>query len=96
MCGIIGIIGSNNLAEELYAGLLGLQHRGQDFAGIQSYNPDHPISESGISSEITAGLVDNLSSRARGFRTVDSLNSWIIALCKERGTIKCRGKYQQN
>lgn len=41
-------------------------------------------------------LVDDLSSRARGFRTVASLNAWIIALCKERGTIKCRGKYQQN
>ena len=63
MCGIIGIIESKSLAEELYAGLLGLQHRGQDFAGIQSYDPNHSISESGISSEITAGLVDNLSSR---------------------------------
>lgn len=41
-------------------------------------------------------LVDDLSSRARGFRTVTSLNAWIIALCKDRGTIKCRGKYQQN
>lgn len=41
-------------------------------------------------------LVNDLFSRAHGFRTVTSLNAWIIALCKERGTMKCRGKYQQN
>ena len=41
-------------------------------------------------------LVDSLVLRARGFRTVASFDAWIIALCKDRKTIKCRGKYQQN
>jgi len=38
MCGIIGIIGNNDVAVEAYEGLLCLQHRGQDSAGICTYS----------------------------------------------------------
>jgi len=38
MCGIIGIISDRDVLPELYLGLIGLQHRGQDSAGILSYN----------------------------------------------------------
>ncbi len=38
MCGVIGIYGKSDVVEEIYAGLFALQHRGQDSAGIITYN----------------------------------------------------------
>jgi amidophosphoribosyltransferase len=40
MCGIIGVFGNQNAAKEAYQGLLVMQHRGQDAAGILSYDFD--------------------------------------------------------
>ncbi len=34
MCGFVGIIGNNSVAQELYDSLIALQHRGQDAAGM--------------------------------------------------------------
>ena len=38
MCGIVGIVGHNDVAAQLYDGLGVLQHRGQDAAGIATAN----------------------------------------------------------
>jgi amidophosphoribosyltransferase len=38
MCGVVGVIGSPASSLEVYQGLLSIQHRGQDAAGILSYN----------------------------------------------------------
>lgn len=38
MCGIIGIFSHNEVATDLYDGLIHLQHRGTDAAGILTYN----------------------------------------------------------
>jgi len=38
MCGIVGIISNKKVAVEIYEGLMCLQHRGQDSAGIATYN----------------------------------------------------------
>jgi len=53
MCGIIGLIGRNGVARDLSDGLLSLQHRGQDAAGITTFDDSfHVIKESGLVSEI--------------------------------------------
>jgi len=38
MCGVVGIFGSDYVAQEIYDGLITLQHRGQDAAGIMTYD----------------------------------------------------------
>lgn len=38
MCGIVGMIGNKEVAVEVYEGLICLQHRGQDSAGIATYS----------------------------------------------------------
>ena len=38
MCGVIGIYGTEDVVHELYQGLLSVQHRGQDAAGIITYD----------------------------------------------------------
>ncbi len=40
MCGILGLMENHPVAQEIYDGLIVLQHRGQDSAGIMTYN-DH-------------------------------------------------------
>ncbi|MCS6837609.1 MAG: amidophosphoribosyltransferase, partial [Bdellovibrionaceae bacterium] len=43
MCGIIGIIGTDEAAKEAYLGLCVLQHRGQDGAGIVTFDSQREI-----------------------------------------------------
>jgi len=38
MCGVIGILGNSDVFKDLYQGLLSIQHRGQDSAGIITYD----------------------------------------------------------
>lgn len=40
MCGVVGLIGEDQAGEKLYPALFALQHRGQDAAGILSYDFD--------------------------------------------------------
>lgn len=40
MCGFIGVIGSSAVVHEIYDGLVTIQHRGQDAAGIITYDGD--------------------------------------------------------
>jgi amidophosphoribosyltransferase len=38
MCGVAGIFSQNPVASELYDSIVHLQHRGQDAAGIMTYD----------------------------------------------------------
>jgi amidophosphoribosyltransferase len=38
MCGVLGIVGNQDVVQELYDGLITIQHRGQDATGIMTYD----------------------------------------------------------
>jgi amidophosphoribosyltransferase len=57
MCGIVGLIGSPDAAREAFLGLTTLQHRGQDAAGILTYDSD------GYHRVKNLGLVENVFTR---------------------------------
>lgn len=61
MCGIIGITGAEHAAKEVFVGLFTLQHRGQDAAGILSYDDGAENPEQlGFHVWKDTGLVDNV------------------------------------
>ncbi|MFZ2593141.1 MAG: transposase [Minisyncoccia bacterium] len=88
----IGWLSSSKMLKKV---LQGFVTSAEDYRTYINY-PELNLPATSNTAESLNALVDDLSSRARGFRTIVSLNAWIIALCKERGTMKCRGKYQQN
>ena len=45
MCGILGIYGHGNVTPELVYGLTALQHRGQDSAGIVTFDGSFKMAE---------------------------------------------------
>lgn len=58
MCGIFAVIGAENAAAELYVGLVHLQHRGQDAAGIMTFDFNQP--DNGIKTVKGVGLVSSV------------------------------------
>jgi amidophosphoribosyltransferase len=66
MCGIIGIFSQTSVSNELYNGLVQLQHRGQDAAGILTFNGNfHIHKRQGLvrdvfNQEIIASLAGNM------------------------------------
>ena len=63
MCGIVGVIGTPEAAREAFLGLISLQHRGQDAAGILTYG------EQSFHEVKNIGLVESVFSR----ETMDTL-----------------------
>ncbi|MBI2549752.1 hypothetical protein HYV83_01060 [Candidatus Woesearchaeota archaeon] len=63
MCGIFAVIGAQNAAAELYVGLVHLQHRGQDAAGVITFDFNDP--DNGIKISKNIGLVSDVFSEAK-------------------------------
>ena len=83
MCGIVGVFGTPFSNQEVYQGLLLLQHRGQDAAGILSYDFDsknfHLHKELGLvsdvfSPEILAGFSGQMAIAHTRYATVGPKN----------------------
>ncbi|MBZ0189281.1 MAG: amidophosphoribosyltransferase, partial [Candidatus Obscuribacterales bacterium] len=66
MCGIIAISGTVDSAYEVFFGLMNLQHRGQDGAGILSVDDKEPP---GFHTHKGSGLIDNVFSE-RSFKNL--------------------------
>lgn len=66
MCGILGICGSDKIVGELYEGLGVLQHRGQDAAGIITYDQQFHIKKGN-------GLVQNIFNTKNIARLIGNL-----------------------
>lgn len=65
MCGLIGVVGTDDSAYEAFVGLLNLQHRGQDGAGILTVD----TRSNQFNIQKGSGLVENVFSE-RCFRTL--------------------------
>lgn len=88
-------IGWTTPSKKLSIALLGFVTHAEEFRTYRAH-PGLNLPTTNNTAESLNALIQSLSGRARGFRTAVSFDAWIIALCKERQTIKCRGARPQN
>lgn len=80
MCGIIGVSGNDHVIGDIYNGLIMLQHRGQDAAGIVTYDDRfHSIKDNGLVSQVfqekhVKVLTGNIGLGQVRYRTTGSLD----------------------
>ncbi len=60
-CGVFGIINANDASHKIYLGLHTLQHRGQDSAGIVTYNEQKPIIIKKRNSVVQSFFLDDIN-----------------------------------
>lgn len=75
--------------------LLGFVTNAEEYRTYRAH-PELKLPTTNNTAESLNALIQSLAGRARGFRTAASFNAWVIALCKERQTIKCRAARPQN
>ena len=66
-----------------------------DYRSYLQY-PEYFLPTTSNSAEYLIGRIRDLQYRARGFRTPESLFSWIMGYCKFKKSVTCRGKIQPN
>lgn len=69
MCGLIAVSGTVDSAYEVFFGLMNLQHRGQDGAGILAVDPRRP---GGFQLQKGSGLIENVFSE-RSFKNLKGI-----------------------
>lgn len=60
------------------------------------YHPELNLPRTSNSAESLIGMIKNFCYRARGFRSINSLEKWIAAVIKNKKKIKCSGYFQPN
>ena len=92
-------IGWNSTSKEVRTVLNGLVSNYHDYRTYLE-NPDLNLPTTNNTAETFVGLVEELSRRGRGFKTIEAFNEWITILIKTRKKIFCRPrklkKDQQN
>lgn len=84
-----------NSSAEIRKVLSGFVNHYEDYRTYLRY-PALQLPTTNNTAETLVGLIEELSRRGRGFRSVRALNEWITAFIKTRKTILCRPKNQQN
>ncbi len=74
--------------------LAGFIKRRSDFRTYLLF-PELNLPTTTNAAESLIGKIRNLQYRAKGFRSIDSLLKWVVALCKKQGFIVCEGRKNQ-
>lgn len=85
----------SNSSSDIRKVLSGLVRYYEDYRTYLAH-PNLRLPVTNNTAESLIGLIEEMGRRGRGFRTVQALNEWIMALVKTRKTIQCRPKNQQN
>ena len=80
MCGFIGVTGAPSAVREIYDGLVAVQHRGQDAAGIVTYDGRFHVKKG-------EGLVRDIFSAAN-FRRLKGGSERCLRLYRQRESLK--------
>lgn len=86
----LAVVGRTTTSREVRRILSGFLTNHADYRTYLRY-PELHLPTTSNTAEAFVGIIRDLCRRARGFRTVRTMNQWIDALVKARKTIKCRG-----
>ncbi len=75
--------------------LIGFTKHYQDYRSYLTY-PELNLPKTSNAIESMIGLVQQLKSRSRGFRTISALTAWVNAVLKNRKRFTCNGFHQPN
>ena len=90
---IVKNIGQNIKSKHLKTVLLGFVRHVEDFRTFLNH-PNLHLPTTNNTAESLIGYIQSVSKRAKGFRTITSMNKWIYATIKYKKKIVCNGFHQ--